>query len=210
MQVDSYILHGLNQSNGSTQFQMAIAALLPFRYWPSMTRHGGQALEYWMSDTPAPFTPTAAIGGADPDNPTGDLAYLQKRKATHAVLVRFQGESDADAPKSATYGERLQAETDYFESRLLLPGGTLYQVICQPWRTDALNGFGTGGFGDIVRAAQAAHVAKSPATRRLLDSQAWERNPGVDTVHLTANGAITQAAPAIIAAINEMLPLPTA
>lgn len=197
---ETKIFHVLAQSNGSPQFLMAIAAGLPFDYWPSGTRHGGQALEYWMSGTAAPFTPTSVIGGTDPDNPTGDLAYLQKRRGTIAVVVIFQGEHDANAERSVVYGARLQAVADYFENRLLLPGGKLYMVVCQPWRTDGGSGFGTGGYGDTVREAQAEFVAKSAATRRLVDTSAMERS-GVDFVHLTPNGAVNQAAPAVLSAI---------
>lgn len=207
MIVDSYTLHVLAQSNGSPQFLMAIAAGLPFAFWPSGTRHGGQPLENWMSGAAAPFTPTDVIGGADPDNPTGDLAYLQLRRATKSVVVVFQGEHDTTAERAPVYGDRLQAVTDYFENRLLLPGGTLYMVICQPWRTDGGSGFGTGGYGDQVRAAQAAHVAKSPATRRLVDTMAMDRS-AIDFVHLTPAAAVTQAAPAVLVAINELIPPP--
>lgn len=185
-------VHILAQSQATPTFRDSVKQLCPAHWHLAGVRHSGQPLTYWMSEA-APFTPTPVM--------TADIGFHFGRRYNRLGILWVQGEHGwKGTTDDSGYDACMNACMSHLASQLLLPGGTLYEVLIQPYRTDDATAYAA------VRAVMTARAAASPTTRTVIDSTPWPRATPGDTVHWTLAAARDLAAPAAAAALMALMP----
>lgn len=181
------------QSNMTPTLRGAIKQNLPARYYCAGIRKSGQPLSYWMANATAPYAATSVLNA--------EIALHGPRKYTRLGVLWWQGEHGSQGTADdSDYIPRMDATLSHISSQLLYPGGLLYLVMIQPFKTDDATAYAQ------VRAAMTTYAAAMPSRRVVIDSTPWPRNPPSDTVHITLTAAKDTAGPAIAAALLSIMP----
>lgn len=178
--------------------QQAIAAALSAECIVAAHARGGQPITYWVDGTAPTFTPTAAY--------TALIGRLNGVQCDEVIIAAFHGEGGVAEEPAALYRARLEALLGWIVRDT---GATSRKcVFGKPWRDDGIDGYGSGGNGDQIRAIFDAIAAAEAPKSVVVETSSF---PRADHVHVDAdygystNPAVDTLSKRFINAINSLL-----